>query len=289
MLGGSVVRAVTQSGGFSPGVAVRVLTRGGRRAFVKVVGGSVNSVSVSLHRREAEHAAALPSWVPAPELLGVYDDSEWVALVFAEVEGRQPHVPWRAGELELVFDAVARLALGLTPAPFEAPAAERALARGFDGWRELCGADRGVVREQLGERTAGQLEEFADVASGWGEAVRGDSLAHGDLRADNMLLTRDGVVFVDWPHAMRAAPWFDLLLMLPCVRAQGGPAPEEVFRGHPVGREADPEAVTVVLAAFAGFLLRGSLKAAPPGLPTIRPFQRAQGDAALEWLRVRLS
>ncbi|WP_419248818.1 hypothetical protein [Streptomyces melanogenes] len=104
-----------------------------------------------------------------------------------------------------------------------------------------------------------------------------------------MLLTADGrVVFVDWPHAVRAAPWFDLLLMLPCVRAQGGPDPDEVFTAHPVGRDAEPEGVTATLAALAGYFVRQSLRSAPPGLPTVRAFQAAQGAAAIEWLRTRL-
>ena len=42
------------------------------------------------------------------------------------------------------------------------------------------------------------------------------------------------------------------------------------------------------LAGLTGYFLRSSLNPAPPGLPTLRPFQRAQGDAALEWLRKRL-
>ncbi|MEV1203446.1 hypothetical protein, partial [Microbispora rosea] len=42
-----------------------------------------------------------------------------------------------------------------------------------------------------------------------------------------------------------------------------------------------------VLAAVTGFFLqRGSLPA-PPGLPTLRAFQLAQGRAALAWLRRR--
>jgi hypothetical protein len=76
--------------------------------------------------------------------------------------------------------------------------------------------------------------------------------------------------------------------MLPCVRAQGGPDPEGVFTAHPLGREADPEAVTAALAALAGFFIEHALLPPPPGLPTLRAFQRAQADAALAWLRKRL-
>ena len=50
---------------------------------------------------------------------------------------------------------------------------------------------------------------------------------------------------------------------------------------------ADPEAVTANLAALAGFLVGASRLPAPPGLPTLRSFQRGQGLVALEWLRRR--
>ncbi|UFR05528.1 aminoglycoside phosphotransferase family protein [Streptomyces sp. Go40/10] len=288
VLGAPVVRAVTQSGGFSPGVAARVRTAAGRTGFVKAVSADANPHSPGLHRKEARTAAALPAAVPAPRLLGSYDDGTWVALVFEEVAGHQPRVPWQRAELDRVLDAVTVLARTATPSPVDAPPVAEDLAEAFSGWRRLLTGEAGDVRGRLGEWTAGRLPGLAALADGWAEGASGDTLAHGDLRADNVLLTADGVVFVDWPHALRAAPWFDLLVMLPCVRAQGGPDPEEVFTAHPLGRAADPDAVTAALAALAGYFLHGSLQPAPPGLPTLRPFQRAQGEAALAWLRRRL-
>ncbi|CUW27318.1 Phosphotransferase enzyme family protein [Streptomyces reticuli] len=288
ILGAPVVRAVTQRGGFSPGVAARVRTAAGGTGFVKAVSAETNPHSPGLHRREARNAAVLPSTVPAPRLLGSYDDGTWVALVYEEVAGRQPHVPWRPTELRRVLDAVTVLARTGTPSPVDAPPVAEALVGDFAGWRALCDGAAGDVRDRLGAWAAGHLAELAALEAGWAEGASGDTLAHGDLRADNVLLTADGVVFVDWPHALRAAPWFDLLVMLPCVRAQGGPDPGEVFTAHPLGRAADPDAVTSALAALTGYFLRGSLRPAPPGLPTLRPFQRAQGEAALAWLGKRL-
>lgn len=292
MLGSPVVRSQTQHGGFSPGVAARVRTAAGGTGFVKAVNGEANPHSPGLHRREARIAAALPAVVPAPRLLGTYDDGTWVALVFEEVAGRQPHVPWRPDELRRVLDAVTVLGRTGTPCPIDVPPVAEDLADTFNGWRRLLDGEAGgagEVRDRLGVWTAGHLRDLAALEAGWAEGASGDTLAHADLRADNVLLTTDGdVAFVDWPHAVRAAPWFDLLVMLPCVRAQGGPDPEEVFTAHPLGLAADPDAVTAALAGLAGYFLRSSLNPAPPGLPTLRRFQRAQGDAALEWLRKRL-
>ncbi|MEU0072686.1 aminoglycoside phosphotransferase family protein [Streptomyces sp. NPDC006332] len=291
VLGAPVVHAVTQPGGFSPGVAARVRAADGRRAFVKAVSTDTNPHSPRLHRTEARNAAALPPAVPAPRLLGTHDDGTWVALVYQDVTGRQPHVPWREPELRRVLDAVGQLAGALTPSPLDVPPAATALGHTFDGWRHLLDEQEatGLPPARLGAWTTTHLPRLADLSAPWRQAVTGDTLAHADLRADNILLTDDRVVFVDWPHALRAAPWFDLLVMLPCVRAQGGPEPEDMFTRHPLGRQADPDAVTAALAGLAGFFLRHSLLPPPPGIPALRAFQRAQGDAALTWLRRRLT
>ncbi|WP_329341146.1 aminoglycoside phosphotransferase family protein [Streptomyces sp. NBC_00663] len=292
ILGAPVVHAATQPGGFSPGTAARLRTAHGHRAFVKAVSARVNERSPVFHRREARNTAALPAAVPAPRLLGTYDDGTWTVLVLEDIEGRQPHVPWRQPELRRVLEAVGDLAGALTPAPVpDAPLAAESLADQFDGWQRLLEetASEKPAPEGLDPWVAARLPYLAELAAPWREAVAGDTLAHGDLRADNMLLTDDDrVVFVDWPHVVRGAPWLDLLLMLPCVRAQGGPDPEELFSTHPLGRAADPDAVTVALAGLTGYFVHRGLQPPPPGIPTVRAFQRAQGEAASAWLRKRL-
>lgn len=284
ILGAPVVEARSQNGGFSPGVAARVRLADGRRAFVKAVSAEVNADSPDHHRAEARNTAALPPHAPVPKLLGVYDDGTCVALVLEDIEGRQPRVPWDPAELERVLTAVGDLSRTLTPAPVDAPDAAVGKTTMFTGWRTLYAADGSARLDPWAARRLGAL---AELESGWAEHAAGDSLVHGDLRADNILLTEGRVVFVDWPHAVRAAPWFDLLAMLPCIAAQGGPDPQALFTAHPLGRDADPAGVTAVLAALAGYFVAHSLLPDPPGLPTLRAFQAAQGAAALHWLRHR--
>ncbi|MFE9817457.1 phosphotransferase family protein [Streptomyces sp. NPDC005773] len=284
ILGAPVVEARSQSGGFSPGVAARVRLADGSRAFVKAVSAEVNPDSPDHHRAEARNTAALPPHAPVPKLLGLYDDGTCVALVLEDIDGRQPRVPWDPAELERVLVAVGDLSRTLAPAQVDAPPAAAGKTALFTGWRTLHAVGDTTRLDPWAARRLGAL---AELESGWEEPATGDSLAHGDLRADNILLTEDRVVFVDWPHAMRAAPWFDLLTMLPCVAAQGGPDPEAVFTAHPLGRDADPAGVTAVLAALAGYFVAHSLRPDLPGLPTLRAFQAAQGAAALDWLRRR--
>jgi hypothetical protein len=66
---------------------------------------------------------------------------------------------------------------------------------------------------------------------------------------------------------------------------QGGPHPWEIFESHAVGRDVPRERLQPVLAALAGFFLQRSTLPAPPGLSTLREFQRGQGVEALAWLR----
>jgi aminoglycoside phosphotransferase (APT) family kinase protein len=289
-LGGEVVAAETQRGGFSPGIAARLRLRDGRRAFVKAVSAAANPDSPGIHRTEARVAGALPAQVPAPRLLGTFEGDGWVVLLFEDIEGRMPAQPWDPAELARVLAAVGDLAALLTPSPVAAPPVAEKAAEMFSGWRTIAAAHTAGTDDLAGldPWAVRHLAELAALEAGWADAAAGDTLAHADLRADNLLLTADGrVMVVDWPWACLAAPWFDLLLMLPSVGMRGGPPPAEVFDRHPVAAGADPAGVTAVVAALAGFMLGHARLPAPPGLPTLRPFQHAQGVVALDWLRTR--
>jgi hypothetical protein len=284
-LGGRVVEAVTQPGGFSPGVAARLRLEDGRRAFVKAV-GDINPKSPDIHRAEARIAAGLPPATPAPRLLGCIDADGWVILMLEDIDGRTPAMPWRVAELDRVLAAMADLAAALTPAPIDAPAVANRFGSLGRGWREL--AQSGPAGpDWLDPWAASHLDQLVALESEWAEAASGVTLAHADIRADNIVLTPDRVVFVDWPWACLAAPWFDLVAMLPSVAMQGGPRPEEILGRHPVARGADPAAITAVAAALTGMFVWLAQLPESPGLPTLRAFQRGQGEAALAWLRRR--
>src|SRR5580698_10985283 len=116
-LAGRIVGAETQPGGFSPGAAVRLRLADGRRAFAKAVGPELIPDSPGIYWSEARIAARLPATVPAPRLLASFEDSEWVMLLFEDIDGRLPAQPWIPGELDRALDAVGMLAEELTPAP----------------------------------------------------------------------------------------------------------------------------------------------------------------------------
>jgi hypothetical protein len=287
ILGDRVVSAVSQPGGFSPGTADRVVTAGGRRAFVKAVGAALNDRSVVLHRREGEHTAALPPQAPTPRLLGRYDDGDWVALVLTDVAGRHPVTPWRADELERVLATLADLAALLTPAPAVAvPTAADLLRDDFRGWRRIAGDPPA----DLDPWARDHLDDLVHAAGAGHAALAGDTLCHADLRSDNLLLGREGAVtVVDWPWACRGPAWLDTVLLLLNVEVHGGWDSEALLRSTPLAAEAAPAVVTGVFAGFAGFFLDAARQPPPPGIPTVRAFQRAQADALLPWLARRFT
>src|SRR5205085_5074540 len=92
---------------------------------------------------------------------------------------------------------------------------------------------------------------------------------------------------VDWPQACIGAAWVDLVGFAPSVHMQGGPFPEALISRHPAARAADPHALTAAIAALAGYFTHRALLPPPPGLPTLRAFQAAQGEVARQWLAHR--
>jgi aminoglycoside phosphotransferase (APT) family kinase protein len=288
-LGGRVAEAVTQSSGFSPGIAARLRLADGRRAFVKAVGPEPNPDSPDIHRAEARIAAVLPRSAPAARLLWSLDRHGWVALAFEDVDGVHPAQPWQSDELGRVLRMVAEMGPALTPAPAGIPPIADRLGDSFGAWRRLAAAHTAGEDDLAGldPWAVRHLDRLAELEAGWPLAAAGSTLLHTDLRADNLLLTPTRVVAVDWPWACVGAPWVDLLLLLPSVTMQGGPDPEPIFAAHPAAAGADPLAVTTTLAAWAGYLLGGARLPPPPGLPTLRAFQLGQGLVALDWLRQR--
>ncbi|MFI5910483.1 phosphotransferase family protein [Dactylosporangium sp. NPDC051541] len=275
VLGAPVTAAVSQPGGFSPGTADRVVTADGRRAFVKAVGLELNPRSPALHRAEAGVVGALPPGLPIPALLGAYDDGDWVALVFEDVDGRHPHTPWRDDEVAAALEALRTLAVPASGLP--SLLAET--TEDFAGWRALA-ADPPAA---LDPWAAAHLDLLMKLADRGHAALAGDTLVHADVRADNLLVRPDGsVVVVDWPWACLGPSWFDTLTLVLNIRLYGGVIGDEVIDG-------DPAELTGCIAGLAGMFTDRARRPAPPGLPTVRRFQQDQADVLLAWLRERLS
>jgi aminoglycoside phosphotransferase (APT) family kinase protein len=290
---GSPVATVTGcTGGFSPGTAAVLTCSDGTRAFVKAVGTPLNPDTPDLHRTEARVAAALPPDLPAPRLRWWTErdvgGDVWVALLFDAVDGEPPALPWTPAAAARIVPVLTDLARAGTPCPVpDLPTLPDRLAGGLAAWRAL--ADQPPADLDPWERrhldrlaaTAGRL-----TASG---GLSGETLVHLDVRADNLLVTADGAVFVvDWPWAARGAAWVDTVLFALDPAVHGGVDPELLVADSPVVAGADPADVTDLLLALTGTWAQEMRRPPPPGLPTVRDFQRGFHDAALAWARRRV-
>jgi aminoglycoside phosphotransferase len=272
-LGSAVVSAATQQGGFSPGVAARLVTASGRRAFVKAVGTSLNPKTPMLFRQEITAMQAIGPLPMAPQLYDVYDDGDWVGMLFEDIDGRLPAHPWEQADADRVLEAVAELSDALDPSPWsDAPVVAVRSHDFLSRWNNVL--EDGLAVPSWMD---GRVEEFAELAqTGIRALAEGKALAHYDLRADNIILTDDRVVFIDWAHPGLAPRWTDTVIL------------QAEMRGSVVLPELpDDKAITGFIAAVAGGLWWGAAQPAPPGLPTIRTWQRESALIHLDWVRHR--
>lgn len=281
LLAGPVVAAHGQHGGFSPGTADRVVTAAGARAFVKAVSAAQNPDTPSLLRREAEVLGRLPADVGAPRLIGCQDVDGWTVLVTEDIEGRHPVQPWSDADTRAAFAILTRLAGRSDPAPDWLPGLEDEVGELLSAWPRLGAGPADL----LDPWAAGRLDELAARSAATAARLRGDTVVHVDVRADNLLVQPDGVArLVDWPWAARGCPWFDAASLLVNLRLRGsGDLAAYLPLVHDLG--ATPDDVVGVVAGMAGYFVEAGAKPAVPGLPALRAFQRAQGVAAVAVLR----
>jgi aminoglycoside phosphotransferase (APT) family kinase protein len=236
-----------------------------------------------MHRKEAEVVAAMPDSAPVPRLHWMYDDDVWVVLGFEDIDGRHPTLPWQEDDLDLVVRSLREMSALLTPSPIESPTASSRFAQDIRGW------ERALLRNEamLEPWVLRNLERLAELEASAPAAAEGETLLHFDTRADNLLIAESRVYVVDWPSACIGAAWADWVAMIPSVVMQGGPSPQAVLDRFQI-KDASSAEIDAVLCSLAGYFVVRSLDAPPPGLPTVRAFQAAQGKVAVAWLRERL-
>lgn len=294
ILGSAVVSTSPRSGGFSPGSADVVSTDTGERAFVKAVGVQQNPDTPGLIRREHAVLAALGTDHDGecfPRAYGMYDRDGWVALVVQEVPGYTPELPWRHEDVLSAFDALARI--GSWRAPHTWPRLEVELAPDFGAWSAVIENPPEDLDPWVTEHAA----ELWDLSVRALPRMAGDRVTHLDIRADNMLIDAAGTTrVIDWPWAARGAPWADsamLLLNVVCFDGARSSArscadaddriDEYVARVCSVGAEKDD--VYGVIVGLTGLMLDNARRPDPPGLPTVRAFQKAHARAGIRLLR----
>jgi hypothetical protein len=273
------VRAESQPGGFTDGLAARVTLADGRRAFLKAI--PAEHELAPDYRSEARISGALPARTPAPRLHFTGEHDGWILLGYEDVPGRTPDLA-DPGDLRAVLATLQSMNEALSPNPVPGlRGIDEPLGPLFHGWRDLAAAGSLTPWQQRHAGTLLRLERD------WVTASAGGTLLHADLRQDNLIIKADGtVVAVDWAWACVGADWVDLVYLLPAVAA-AGLDPETVLRDFPVTRRADPDAVTAFLATMTGFYLHSGTTPAPGWSPELRAHEARFGRICERWLRDR--
>ncbi|HEY3551052.1 MAG TPA: phosphotransferase [Gaiellaceae bacterium] len=235
---------------------------GGPRAFAK---SAWLEPSVTWMRQEREVYERL-SGPFMPQLLG-WEDGERPLLVLEDLtEGARFPPPWRPGDVDAVLATLEQLGAArveeLPPFP--------------DSWPQWTAvADDPAPFLSLGIASPGWLEAAlpALLAAESKAPFSGSGVIHGDVRSDNLCIRGDRAVLVDWNHARRGNPAFDVAAWLPSLTLEGGPPPDDV---------ADAEIVRFAVPIAGYFAAHAGL---PPqeGAPLVRGFQLAQLRIALPW------
>ncbi|WP_161962518.1 phosphotransferase family protein [Nocardioides speluncae] len=271
---GLVVGVTTPDGGRNANLIVVLEVQDGRQVFVK--GVQADTAEAAGFRREAALNPALPA--VAPRLLWQVEVDGWLMLGFEYIPGRHADLSLGSADLILVADAVSAIARHRAPIPTpELPALADKITR-ISAWTRL-GSD---PPSNLDPWARANLDRFADADECAAEWAAGDSLAHTDLHAHNILVN-DAAHVVDWSWAHRAAPWIDAAyLVIRLIQNGHGPAQAEQWAAT---TECWHTATPVALDSFAvgTFGIWEFLRLARP-----HPVREAATAAARRWAQHRL-
>ncbi|MFF2082602.1 phosphotransferase [Nocardia sp. NPDC058176] len=277
-LGTTVRSARTPQGGFTSGLAARLLLGDGRRVFVKAI--EATEPLAASYRSEAAAVAGLPAATPSPALLFAGAFAGWVALVFEDVPGRHPRFdrPDEWAAVSATVDQLGRLPISdLSLTPF-AECFGPALAY----WTVF--AEHGPP-PGLSRWACSRLDILADYETRWLAAAEGTALVHTDLRPDNMIRAADGTVLVvDWASPCRGARWIDLACLVPSLLV-AGVDPGPILAEHPATIDVDRAVIVGFLVALAGYWEHNCRLPAPNRSPHLRRHQARSAHVLQQWLR----
>lgn len=293
-LGSAVMRSQRVWGGYAPTPTFRLRLDNGRRAFFKAVGPDDNAFARAAFAREERVYDELPHIIApwSPERYGAVHVGEWRGLLLEDL-GPKSVPPWSPAQARGVARAYADFhaaTVGRSLPPW-VPRPERYLHAAAETWARM-------EQEGMFPHVAALAGERADKAARW-LAAAGASLSassqrlahvgppvsflHGDTRSDNLRWTAGRLRLFDWPHVGTGPAEYDLAAFAQSVAVEGGPEPEQVVGWYAEQLPVRADVLAACVAAVAGYFAEGAWQPDIPGLPRVRPFQRAQMRVSLRW------
>ncbi|MCF2530640.1 phosphotransferase [Yinghuangia soli] len=291
-----VASAASQPGGFSGGLAARLVLADGRTAFVKGCHGShpilaQYEVEGWFGRRLREGpdvgpAAGSALLVPAPLLLDDFWAADWYVLVFEDIDGHDADLG-DPGDLAACLELFDRLAAAAYPSSYaqRIPPVAVSLGHLASGWQRIAEAPP----RDLDPWAAANLGRLCALERAWAPHSTGSSPVHTDLHPGNVLVTaapggrRPEALAVDWTRPSAGADWVDPLLF--CLR---DPAVRELPGWFRARYPAATPALTAFLAGAAGHWTDAARLEPPDYAPGLRGYEAERARKALAWLRTGL-
>lgn len=262
LVGAKVESYSRVEGGYTP--ALRLLCRtAGASFFAKI--GTTPATSKNLNREIHIYNSLSGDFIP--RLLAYEEQESEPILIIEDLSSQHWPPPWDEQKIELTLAQVN--ALHGTPSSVE-PYAE--VHEINDNWRAVAANPEHFL--SLGIADAGWLERALPILIQYEERcpTAGHSLTHWDLRSDNICITAERVLFVDWNGACLANPRLDLGFWLPSLAYESGLPPEKIL----------PDAPEVAAFVSGYFAARAGLPEISDA-PRVRMVQRRQLETALPW------
>jgi hypothetical protein len=237
----------------------------GREVFIKQ---ALTATAVNWLRAERViYETVRGSFIPA--FFGAYDDGDLALIVIEDLTDAEWPPPWSRSQVESVLASLDALHHTAPPPEVEKLDAIRAE---IVGWPDIAENPEPLISTGLCASSWLDAALPALVRASEEARLDGTELLHFDVRSDNLCL-RDGTALLfDWNLAQLGNGDFDVAFWLPSLALEGGPSPWEVL----------PDAGALAAAVAGFFAVRAGLPP-PPTAPTVREFQRAQAQVALEW------
>jgi hypothetical protein len=298
VLGSPVARAERVYGGYAPSATFRLRLANGRRAFFKASYPAPKGSGVRWFMdHEAQNYRALERFIRpwAPRFYGSFERNRWHVLLLEDL-GPRSVPPWTSTKARSAARSYAR---------FHRKTRGRRLPRSLSRtghleyarfWRSLGKTGEIARTAALAGRRAAEADEWLAVALPVLIARERDlerarppfALLHLDTRSDNIRIHGQRIRIFDWPFATAGPAEFDVVAFCQTIAAEGGPTPERVLGWYEEILRLRPELIDAALAGITGYFADRAWRAAIPGLPRVRRWQRTQLKECLRWSARRL-
>lgn len=226
----------------------------------------------------------------APKLLGSFKRDGWHVLLLEDL-GPPSVPPWSVPKARRAARSYARFHAKTRGKPFPRAGLERAHVGHSRFWRELIRTGEISRTAAIAGRRAAEAEEWLDVALPvfvaqeriLQRAPEPFALIHVDTRSDNVRIHGDRLRIFDWPFASAGPAEFDVVAFAQGVAAERGPSPERLVGWYEEVLPLRRELIDASLAGITGYFADRAWRPPIPGLPRLRPWQRAQLKECVAW------